>query len=227
MATLELAKENRVNLLEEILDRNNLNGAYAQVLRKKGTGGVDGMQVGDLKQWLKENKEKLLESLRKGKYIPQPVKRVEIPKPDGGIRKLGIPTVLDRLIRQAIAQVMTPIFEKIFSARSYGFRPGRNTQQAIKQAEAYYREGYTKVVGIDLAQYFDTVNHDMLINMVREEIKDERVIALIRRYLKSGVMEGGIVSPNRSGTPQGGKSITPVVEYLSDKVWPTVGEAQT
>ena len=213
VATLEFAKENRVNLLEEILDRNNLNAAYAQVLRKKGTGGVDGMQVGDLKQWLKENKEEFLESLRKGNYIPQPVRRVEIPKPDGGTRKLGIPTVLDRLIQQAIAQVMTPIFEKIFSARSYGFRPGRNARQAIKQAEAYYREGYAKVVDIDLAQYFDTVNHDMLINMLREEVKEERVIALIRRYLKSGVMEGGIVSPSTSGTPQGG-NLSPLLSNI-------------
>lgn len=213
MAALEIAKENRVNLLEEILDRNNLNAAYAQVLRKKGTGGVDGMQVGDMKQWLKENKEEFLESLRSGKYTPQPVRRVEIPKPDGGMRKLGIPTVLDRLIQQAIAQVVTPIFEKTFSESSYGFRPGRNAHQAIKQAEAYYREGYTKVVDIDLAQYFDTVNHDMLITMLREEIKDERVIALIRRYLKSGIMEGGIVSPSRSGTPQGG-NLSPLLSNI-------------
>lgn len=213
VATLEFAKENRVNLLEEILNRNNLNTAYAQVVRKKGTGGVDGMQVGDLKQWLRENREEFLESLRTGRYIPQPVKRAEIPKPDGGTRKLGIPTVLDRLIQQAIAQVLMPIFEKIFSARSYGFRPGRNAHQAIKQAEGYYQEGYTKVVDIDLAQYFDTVNHDMLINMLREEIKDERVIGLIRRYLKSGVMEGGIVSPSTSGAPQGG-NLSPLLSNI-------------
>lgn len=213
MAALEPAKENRVNLLEEILDRNNLNAAYAQVLRKKGAGGVDGMQVGDMKQWLKENKEEFLETLRSGRYTPQPVRRVEIPKPDGGTRKLGIPTVLDRLVQQAITQVLTPIFEKTFSQTSYGFRPGRNAHQAIKQAEAYYRAGYTKVVDIDLAQYFDTVNHDMLINMLREKIKDERVIALIRRYLKSGVMEGGIVSPSTSGTPQGG-NLSPLLSNI-------------
>ncbi|WP_371364049.1 hypothetical protein SRRS_49340 [Sporomusa rhizae] len=213
MTTLEDAKENRVNLLEEILDRNNLNAAYAQVLRKKGAGGVDGMQVGDMKQWLKDNKEEFLESLRTGRYTPQPVRRVEIPKPDGGTRKLGIPTVLDRLIQQAITRVLTPIFEKKFSERSYGFRVGRNAHQAIKQAEAYYRAGYTKVVDIDLAQYFDTVNHDMLINMLREEIKDERVIVLIRKYLKSGVMEGGIVSPSTSGTPQGG-NLSPLLSNI-------------
>ena len=211
--TLEIAKENRVNLLEEILDRNNLNAAYAQVLRKKGAGGVDGMQVSEMKQWLKENKEEFLGALRTGRYIPKPVRRVEIPKPDGGTRKLGIPTVLDRLIQQAITQVLTPIFEKTFSERSYGFRPGRNAHQAIKQAEAYYRAGYTKVVDIDLAQYFDTVNHDMLINMLRGEIKDERVIALIRKYLKSGIMEGGIISPSSSGTPQGG-NLSPLLSNI-------------
>lgn len=213
MVALKIGKENRVNLLEEILDRNNLNTAYAQVLRKKGAGGVDGMQVEDLKQWLKENKEELVEALRTGRYTPQPVKRVEIPKPDGGTRKLGIPTVLDRLIQQAIAQVVMPIFEKIFSETSYGFRPGRNAHQAIRQAEVYYKAGYRKVVDIDLAQYFDTVNHDMLINMLREAIKDERVIALIRKYLKSGVMEGGIVSPSATGTPQGG-NLSPLLSNI-------------
>ncbi|WP_373665557.1 reverse transcriptase domain-containing protein [Sporomusa silvacetica] len=157
-----------------------------------------------MKDWLKEHKGEFLEALKIGKYKPQPVRRVEIPKPDGGKRKLGIPTVLDRLVQQAIAQVLQPIFEKIFSENSYGFRPGRNAHQAIKQAEAYYEEGYTKIVDLDLAQYFDTVNHDILINMLREEIQDERVISLIRKYLKSGVMEGGIVSPTSAGTPQGG-----------------------
>jgi len=213
MAALETVKENRVNLLEEILDRNNLNAAYAQVLRKKGAGGVDGMQVGNMKRWLKENKEEFLEALRTGRYTPQPVRRVEIPKPEGGTRKLGIPTVLDRLIQQAIAQVVMPIFEKTFSETSYGFRPGRNAQQAIKQAEEYYRAGYTKVVDIDLAQYFGTVNHDMLINMLRKGIKDERVIALIRKYLKSGVMEGGMVSPSATGTPQGG-NLSPLLSNI-------------
>lgn len=213
MAALESVKENRVNLLEEILDRNNLNAAYAQVLRKKGAGGVDGMQIGDMKRWLKENKEEFLEALRTGSYTPQPVKRVEIPKPDGGTRKLGIPSVLDRLIQQAIAQVLMPIFEKTFSETSYGFRPGRNAHQAIKQAEVYYKAGYTKVVDIDLAQYFDTVNHDILINMLRQEIKDERVIVLIRKYLKSGVLEGGIVSPSATGTPQGG-NLSPLLSNI-------------
>ncbi|WP_373665364.1 hypothetical protein SPSIL_053970 [Sporomusa silvacetica DSM 10669] len=213
MAALEPATRNRVELLEQILDRDNLNEAYFRVLRKKGAAGIDGMQVGEMKDWLKEHKGEFLEALKIGKYKPQPVRRVEIPKPDGGKRKLGIPTVLDRLVQQAIAQVLQPIFEKIFSENSYGFRPGRNAHQAIKQAEAYYEEGYTKIVDLDLAQYFDTVNHDILINMLREEIQDERVISLIRKYLKSGVMEGGIVSPTSAGTPQGG-NLSPLLSNI-------------
>ena len=213
VATLELAKENRVKLLEEILSRNNLNEAYIRVKSKKGAAGVDGMKVDEMLGWLKENKERFLKSLRNGKYKPKPVKRVEIPKPDGGKRKLGIPTVLDRLMQQAIAQVLQPIFEKTFSENSYGFRQGRNAQQAIIKAKGYYEEGYTKIVDLDLAQYFDTVNHDILINMLREEIKDERVISLIRKYLKSGVMEGGVTSPSIAGTPQGG-NLSPLLSNI-------------
>ena len=213
VATLELAKENRVKLLEEILSRNNLNEAYIRVKSKKGAAGVDGMKVDEMLGWLKENKERFLKSLRNGKYKPKPVKRVEIPKPDGGKRKLGIPTVLDRLMQQAIAQVLQPIFEKTFSENSYGFRQGRNAQQAIIKAKGYYEEGYTKIVDLDLAQYFDTVNHDILIDMLREEIKDERVISLIRKYLKSGVMEGGVTSPSIAGTPQGG-NLSPLLSNI-------------
>lgn len=213
MAALEPARKNRVNLLEEILSRNNLNEAYIRVKSKKGAAGVDSMTVDEMMGWLKENKEELLESLRNGKYKPKPVRRVEIPKPDGGKRKLGIPTVLDRLIQQAIAQVLQPIFEKTFSENSYGFRPGRNAQQAIIKAKGYYEEGYTKIVDLDLAQYFDTVNHDILINMLREEIKDERVISLIRKYLKSGVMGSGVISPSIAGTPQGG-NLSPLLSNI-------------
>ena len=216
MAALEPAIKNRVKLLERILSKDNLNAAYLQVKRKKGAAGVDGMEVGEMLGWLKENKERFLASLRNGKYKPKPVRRVEIPKPDGGKRKLGIPIVLDRLIQQAIAQVLQPIFEKTFSENSYGFRPGRNAHQAIKQAKSYYEEGYTKIVDLDLAQYFDTVNHDILINMLREEVKDERVIELIRKYLKSGVMEGGIISRTEAGTPQGGNLSLPdmITEHI-------------
>ncbi|MEN6411344.1 MAG: group II intron reverse transcriptase/maturase [Veillonellales bacterium] len=213
MVTPESARRNRVNLLEQILSRDNLNKAYFRVMRKKGAAGIDGMQVGEMKAWLKEHKGEFLEALKSERYKPQPVRRVEIPKPDGGKRKLGIPTVLDRLIQQAIAQVLQPIFEETFSDSSYGFRPGRNAHQAIKQAEAYYEEGYTRIVELDLAQYFDTVNHDILINMLREKIKDERVIGLIRKYLKSGVMEGGIMSPTLAGTPQGG-NLSPLLSNI-------------
>ena len=213
MAALEPVTKNRVKLLERILSKDNLNEAYLQVKRKKGAAGVDGMEVGEMLGWLKENKERLLASLRNGKYKPKPVRRVEIPKPDGGKRKLGIPTVLDRLIQQAIAQALQPIFEKTFSENSYGFRPGRNAHQTIKQAKAYYEEGYTKIVDLDLAQYFDTVNHDILINMLREEVEDERVIKLIRKYLKSGVMEGGIISRTEAGTPQGG-NLSPLLSNI-------------
>ena len=213
MAALEPATKNRVKLLEKILNKDNLNAAYLQVKRKKGAAGIDGMEVGEMLGWLKENKERFLLLLRNGKYKPKPVRRVEIPKPDGGKRKLGIPNVLDRLIQQAIAQVLQPIFEKTFSENSYGFRPGRNVHQAIKQAKAYYEEGYTKIIDLDLAQYFDTVNHDILINMLREEVKDERVIELIRKYLKSGVMEGGIIKPTEAGTPQGG-NLSPLLSNI-------------
>lgn len=213
MTSLGSANKNCVNLLEVILSKDNLNVAYLQVKRKKGAAGIDGMKVGEMLEWLKGNKEGFLTSLRNGKYKPQPVRRVEIPKPDGGKRKLGIPTVLDRLIQQAIAQVLQPIFEKTFSENSYGFRPGKSAHQAIRKAEAYYKEGYAKIVDLDLAQYFDTVNHDILINMLREEVKDERVIQLIRKYLKSGVMEGGIVSPTVAGTPQGG-NLSPLLSNI-------------
>ena len=213
MAALKSARKNRVNLLDKILSKDNLNEAYLKVKRNKGAAGVDGMEVGEMLGWLKENKERFLASLKNGKYKPKPVRRVEIPKPNGGKRKLGIPTVTDRLMQQAIAQVLQPIFEKTFSKNSYGFRPGRNAHQAIKQAKAYYEEGYTKIVDLDLAQYFDTVNHDILINMLREEVKDERVIELIRKYLKSGVMEGGIISRSEAGTPQGG-NLSPLLSNI-------------
>ncbi|WP_371367942.1 hypothetical protein SRRS_16860 [Sporomusa rhizae] len=213
MAALEPVTKNCVNLLEQILSPANLNAAYFRVKSKKGAAGIDDMEVGEMLEWLKENKKRFIETLKNGTYKPQPVRRVEIPKPDGGKRKLGIPTILDRLVQQAIAQILEPIFEKTFSENSYGFRPGRNAHQAIKKAKSYYEAGYSKIVDLDLAQYFDTVNHDILINMLREEIKDERVIKLIRKYLKSGVMEGGLVSPTVSGTPQGG-NLSPLLSNI-------------
>lgn len=201
------------NLLEAILDRNNLNKAYLKVKRNGGSAGIDGMTVDEMLPYLKEHREELLGALRNGKYKPKAVRRVEIPKPDGGKRKLGVPTVIDRMIQQAIVQVLQPIYEPLFSENSYGFRPKRSAHQAISKALEYYNEGYTQVVDLDLAKYFDTVNHDILIDMLREQIKDERVISLIRKYLKSGVMINGLVSPTTEGTPQGG-NLSPLLSNI-------------
>ena len=201
------------NLLERILDRNNLNQAYLKVKRNGGSAGVDGMTVEEMLPYLREHREELLESLRSERYKPKAVRRVEIPKPDGGKRMLGVPTVIDRMIQQAIVQVLQPMYEPFFSENSYGFRPKRSAQQAMKQALEYYNEGYTQVVDLDLAKYFDTVNHEILISMLREQVKDERVIRLIRKYLKSGVMINGLISPTTEGTPQGG-NLSPLLSNI-------------
>ena len=201
------------DLLEQILNRDNLNRAYQRVKQNGGSAGIDGMTVEEMLPYLQEHGKELVESLRNGAYKPQPVKRVEIPKPDGGKRQLGVPTVTDRMVQQAVAQVLQPIFERTFSASSYGFRPGRNCHQAIRQAREYYEEGYTHVVDIDLERYFDTVNHDILIGMIREQVRDERVTRLIRGFLKSGVMEQGIYSATNEGTPQGG-NLSPLLSNI-------------
>lgn len=214
VARLETERQDGAeNLLEAILDRNNLNKAYLKVKRNGGSAGIDGMTVDEMLPYLKEHREELLGALRSGKYKPKAVRRVEIPKPDGGKRKLGVPTVIDRMIQQAIVQVLQPIYEPLFSENSYGFRPKRSAHQAISKALEYYNEGYTQVVDLDLAKYFDTVNHDILIDMLKEQIKDERVISLIRKYLKSGVMINGLVSPTTEGTPQGG-NLSPLLSNI-------------
>jgi len=214
IASLETAEEDGAEgLLEEVLHRDNLNAAYKRIKRNGGAAGVDGMTVEEMLPYLKEHKEELVSKLRCGKYQPKPVRRVEIPKPDGGVRALGVPTVIDRMIQQALVQVLQPIFEPTFSANSYGFRPNRNAHQAIKKAKEHYEQGYTRVVDLDLAKYFDTVNHDLLINMIREHVKDERVILLIRRFLKSGVMVDGLVSATTEGTPQGG-NLSPLLSNI-------------
>ncbi|MEF2920744.1 MAG: group II intron reverse transcriptase/maturase [Acutalibacteraceae bacterium] len=214
VARLETERQDGAkNLLEAILDRNNLNKAYQKVKKNGGSAGIDGMTVEEMLPYLKEHREELLKALRNGKYKPKPVKRVEIPKPDGGKRNLGVPTVIDRMIQQAIVQVLQPIYEPLFSDNSYGFRPNRNAHQAINKALEYYNEGYTQVVDLDLAKYFDTVNHDILIDMLREQIKDERVILLIRKYLRSGVMINGLISPTTEGTPQGG-NLSPLLSNI-------------
>lgn len=191
-------------LLELILTRDNLNRAYKQVKRNKGAGGIDGMQVDELLPYLRENQEKLLQSLRDGKYRPKPVRRVEIPKENGKTRKLGIPTVVDRLIQQAISQVLTPIFEKRFSDNSFGFRPKRSTHDALKRCKTNITEGYKYVVDMDLEKYFDTVNQSKLIQLLSETIKDGRVISLIHKFLRAGIMVGGMFEDSPEGVPQGG-----------------------
>lgn len=192
-------------LLEKVIDRNNLNLAYKRVKRNGGSHGVDGMTVDELLPHLKQHGDQIKQDLLDGKYRPQPVRRVEIPKPDGkGVRLLGVPSVVDRLTQQAIAQVLTPLFEKEFSDHSYGFRPGKSAHDAIIQAQVYINEGYTTVVDIDLENFFDRVNHDKLMYLLARRILDKRLLRLIRRYLESGVMVGGLISSSREGTVQGG-----------------------
>jgi RNA-directed DNA polymerase len=192
------------NVLESILAESNLNAAYKRVKSNHGGHGIDGMSVDELLPYLKTHGSRMRQTLLEGTYRPQPVRRVEIPKPDGGVRLLGIPTVVDRMIQQAISQILTPIFEPTFSVYSYGFRPNRSAHDAILQAQAHINEGNRIVVDIDLEKFFDRVNHDKLMSLLARKIPDKRVLKLIRAYLESGVMIGGLVSATEEGTPQGG-----------------------
>ena len=191
-------------LMEEVCERENCKQALARVKANKGSPGVDGMMVRDLPEYLKQHWPTIREQLLNGTYQPQPVKRVEIPKPDGGVRKLGIPTVLDRFIQQAVMQVLQGRWDRTFSDHSYGFRPGRSAHQAVAQAQQYIAEGYRWVVDLDLEKFFDRVNHDKLMAKLAERASDKRLLKLIRAFLRAGVMEGGLVSPVDEGTPQGG-----------------------
>ena len=204
-------------LLEKILDRENLNRAFKRVKANNGAPGIDGMTVEEALPHVRENREELLERISRGKYTPSPVRRVEIPKPDGGIRKLGIPTVLDRTIQQAMAQQLTPIYEPLFADGSYGYRPGRSAKDAISKVKEYAEQGYRYAVTLDLSKYFDTLNHELLLNILRKDLRDERVIQLIKRYLKSGVMEDGVVIATEEGSPQGG-NLSPLLAniYLNE-----------
>lgn len=201
------------DLLEKVLDRDNLNSAYRRVKANKGASGTDGMTVDEALPWLKEHREELLESIRNGKYKPSPVRRVEIPKDNGGVRKLGIPTVIDRIIQQAIAQVLTPIYEPKFSDGSYSYRPHRSAKDAILKVKKYADEGYRYAVCLDLSKYFDILNHELLMNMLRQEVKDKRLTDLIKKYLKSGVMGNGIVMKTEEGSPQGG-NLSPLLANI-------------
>ena len=191
-------------LMEEVCGRENCKQALKRVKANKGSAGVDGMTVQQLPEYLKQHWPAIREQLLSGTYKPQPVRRVEIPKPDGGIRKLGIPTVLDRFIQQAVMQVLQGKWDRTFSNHSYGFRPGRSAHQAVEQAQQYIAEGHRWCVDLDLEKFFDRVSHDKLMSRIETRVSDRRMLALIRTFLKAGVMEGGLVSPVDEGTPQGG-----------------------
>jgi len=192
------------NLLERIVNAENMNKALKRVERNKGSHGIDGMQTDALRSYLMENGKALVLEILEGRYKPKPVRKVEIPKPDGGKRGLGIPVVVDRVIQQAIAQVLTEVFEPEFSEHSYGFRPNKSAHQALKQAEIYINSGYKVVVDMDLEKFFDRVNHDKLMHLISRKVSDKRVLKLIRKYLTAGVMEHGICVKLKEGTPQGG-----------------------
>jgi group II intron reverse transcriptase/maturase len=200
----ENAADEAPALMEEVLRGENLTAAYKRVVSNGGAGGVDGRSVDDLEQQIREDWPRIREQLQSGMYEPSPVRKVEIEKPGGGTRTLGVPTVMDRMIQQALLQVLNPIFDPTFSADSYGFRPGRSTHQAVRRAKEHIDAGYDWVVDLDLAKFFDTVQHDVLMSRVAWRVRDKRVLRLIGRFLRAGIMEGGLVSPRAEGTPQGG-----------------------
>ena len=193
-------------LMEEVVRRENLLSALKRVRANKGSPGIDGMTVEELPDYLKKHWPRIREELLRGDYIPQPVKRVVLPKPGGGIRELGVPVALDRFIQQAVLQVLTPLLDPTFSPHSYGFRPRKSAHQAVEQAKKYIAEGYAWVVDCDLEKFFDRVNHDILMGKLAKRIEDKRLLKLIRRYLQAGVMVHGVVQERWEGTPQGGLS---------------------
>lgn len=202
-----------MELLEKILSKQNLNLAYKQVYKNKGANGVDGITVDELFSYIKENKEEILWKIRNRKYKPLPVRRVYIPKENGKLRKLGIPSVIDRVLQQAIVQVLTSIYEEQFSDNSYGFRPNRCCEQAVIKALECFNDGYDWIVDIDLQSFFDEVNQDKLMAIIHRTIKDDDVISLIRKFLQSGVMEKGVIQETKKGTPQGG-NLSPLLSNI-------------
>ena len=202
-------------LMEMICERKNLNRAYKRVKANRGSPGVDGMTVGELGAWLAAHKEELVANLLDGSYRSRVVRGVEIPKPGGGMRQLGIPTVADRLVQQAILQVLDPLLDPTFSESSYGFRPGRSAHQALRKASEYVAEGYAVVVDMDLEKFFDRVNHDVLMGRLARRIADKRLLRIIRRFLEAGIMRQGVVMKRYEGTPQGG----PLSPCLRTSCW--------
>src|SRR6516164_2697629 len=200
-------------LMEEVCERENLKEALRQVKANKGSSGVDGMTIGGITDYLKQHWPAIREQLLNGTYVPKPVRRVEIPKPDGGVRKLGIPTVLDRFIQQAVMQVLQRQWDRTFSDHSYGFRPARSAHQAVAQAQQYIAEGHGWCVDLDLEKFFDRVSHDKLMGQIAKRVEDKRLLKLIRAFLNAGVMESGLVSPSVEGTPQGGP-LSPLLSNL-------------
>ena len=199
--------------MEEVLSRENMLAAHERVLQNGGAPGVDGQTVEDLWDLALDQWEAIREQLLSGTYKPQPVRKVEIPKPGGGKRMLGIPTVLDRLIQQALLQVLSPLYDPTFSDASYGFRPGRSAHQALDRAKEHAAAGYRWVVDMDLEKFFDRVNHDVLMSRMARRVKDKRILKLIRVFLQAGIMEGGVTSPRSEGTPQGGP-ISPLLSNI-------------
>ena len=202
-----------MELIEWILQDKNIDEAIKAVKRNKGVAGIDGMTVDELDAYLTLHREEIKSQIREGNYRPSPVRRVYIPKANGKKRPLGIPTVVDRVVQQMVAQVLSLGYDKYFSDNSYGFRPNRNCQQAVGKALEYLNGGYEWVIDLDIEKYFDTVNHDKLISILRERINDAKTLRLIRQFLRAGVMEDGLTSPSEEGVPQGGP-LSPVLSNV-------------
>jgi RNA-directed DNA polymerase len=217
-AAVEQTKAETARLMEAVVERSNVGSAYHRVVRNGGAPGVDGLTVESFKDWLKVHWPSVRTALLEGRYLPARVRAVDIPKPSGGVRTLGIPTVLDRLIQQALLQILQPILEPTFSASSYGFRPGRNAHQAVQAAKQYVAQGRTWVVDIDLEKFFDRVNHDLLMSRVARHVEDDRVLKLIRRYLQAGLMRDGVEQARATGTPQGGP-LSPLLSNILLTDW--------
>jgi group II intron reverse transcriptase/maturase len=218
MARRETGSPGRDGLLAQVLASANMVMAWKRVKSNRGSAGVDGLSIAETAEYLKTHWPRIRESLLDGSYRPRPVRRVQIPKPDGGVRELGIPTVTDRLIQQALLQVLQPKIDPTFSEHSYGFRPGRRAHDAVLNAQRYVQDGYRVVVDVDLEKFFDRVNHDILMERLSRRITDKAVLRLIRRYLVAGIMDGGVVMQRHEGTPQGGPLSPLLANVLLDEV---------